>query len=54
MTDHRIRAQVERSSLGTPQAQAARRTIPTSAAARVLAIAEAQRRAEEAGKKTGG
>lgn len=54
MTDRRIREQVERSSFGTPQARAARRTVPNSSAARVVAIAEAQRRAEESGKKVGG
>ena len=51
MTDGRIRPQVERSSLGTPQAKAARQTIPTSSAARVLAIPEAQRLGAEAKEK---
>lgn len=40
----RIQEQLERSSLGTPAAKAARRTIPTSYAERVVAMAERRRR----------
>jgi Obg family GTPase CgtA-like protein len=36
----RIQEQLERSSLGTPAAKAARRTIPTSYAERVVAMAD--------------
>lgn len=38
-----IRKQVERSSLGTGRARAARRTVPAPAAAKVVARAEALR-----------
>lgn len=40
----RIQEQLERSSLGTPAAKAARRTVPTSYAERVVAMAERRRR----------
>lgn len=41
MTD--IRRQVERSSLGTPSAQAARRSVPRATASKVVARAAAMK-----------
>jgi len=51
MTD--IRQQVERSSLGTKQARAARRTVSTAAASKVVARAANMPRPARA-KKSGG
>lgn len=55
MTDRRIAMKVERSSLGTFEARAARRSVSPSAAAKVVARAEAERKREEIrGTKSGG
>jgi hypothetical protein len=50
MTKRVIEAKVERSSLGTPYARAARSTISPAAAAKVVARADGERRSHE--KKT--
>ena len=42
MTNREIRAKVERSSLGTPSARAARRSVSQNVAARIVASAQAQ------------
>lgn len=42
-----IEAKVERSSLGTRQAKEARRTVPTAAAAKLVAHAQAERLSSE-------
>jgi len=47
MRTHPIVMKVERSSLGTFQARAARRSISPSAAAKVVARAEAERKRDE-------
>jgi hypothetical protein len=49
-----IREKVERSSLGTDNARAARRTVPTATAARVVARAAALPARVEAKKNLGG
>lgn len=55
MTTRRIEHQVERSSLGTPAARAARRTVSADIANRVVARAETVgRTAEKAQKRLGG
>ena len=55
MTDRGIKQQVEKSSLGTAQAKAARRSISAAAAARVVAMAEAKRRSpDKPTRKSGG
>lgn len=41
MTSREIKAKVERSSLGTKSAQAARRTVPNAVAQRLVARAQA-------------
>lgn len=47
MNRTRIVEKVERSSLGTVHARAARRTVAPAAAAKLVARAEAQRRPDE-------
>jgi hypothetical protein len=47
MNNRQIAKKVERSSLGTSQARAARRSISPAAAAKVVARAEAERKRDE-------
>ena len=47
MNKRSIERRIERSSLGTTHAKAARRTVSPVAAAKVVARAEAQRRPDE-------
>ena len=55
MKNSRIASKIERSSLGTFQARAARRSVSPAAAARVVARAEAERKRDESGgTKSGG
>lgn len=55
MNDRRIAMKIERSSLGTFQARAARRSVSPAAAAKVVARAEAERKRDETrGTKSGG
>jgi hypothetical protein len=55
MNLQRIKTKVERSSLGTFKARAARRSVSQADAAQVVARAEAERRRDETrGTKSGG
>ncbi len=55
MTNRRIIAKIERSSLGTFQARAARRSVSPATAAKVVARADAERKSRERGRtKSGG
>ncbi len=55
MTNRRIAMKIERSSLGTFHAQAARRSVSPAAAAKVVARADAERKSRERGStKSGG
>lgn len=54
MTKKEISAKIERSSLGTPSARAARRTVTAERAGRVVANAAARQQVRTIGKKSGG
>lgn len=54
MTSKEIRAQVDRSSLGTRSAKAARRTVPNSVSRRIVARAATGQFSKKSPKKTGG
>lgn len=49
-----IETRVERSSLGTQQARAARRTVSAADAARIVARSKDERQKRESHSKTGG
>ncbi|GAA2003224.1 hypothetical protein GCM10009719_10510 [Nocardioides kribbensis] len=54
MTSKNIKAQVERSSLGTRSAKAARRTVSDDVSRRIVANAASGRYATKSPKKSGG
>lgn len=54
MTSKNIKAQVERSSLGTPSAKAARRSVPNSVSRRIVAQAASGQYTRKGPKKHGG
>lgn len=54
MTSREIRAKVERSSLGTKSAQAARRTVPDAVSRRLVARAASGQFSQKNPKKSGG
>lgn len=54
MTSKEIRAKVERSSLGTKSAKAARQSVPNAVAQRVVAQAASGQFSRERARKSGG